>query len=131
MAYQPDVDAMEPTLELSLDFPKRELRCAGRLDRRTGHHVMAAVGELLVDMPTRITVDVARVTVGDVDGANVLPRLQKMVVEAGGRLRWQGLDSDHFGGILPPRHRAGSPRRRSAESAALRARHPSMGLRAI
>lgn len=132
MPYQPDVDAMTPTLELTLDYAKRKLRCTGTLDRRTRRHVVEAVGELLAVTPSSITVDVAHLAVADVDGANAFAHVQRMVREAGVRLRWQGLDSDHLRGIVPLRYRARRPRHQPAESAAARAVrpvHPSMALR--
>lgn len=130
MPFQPDVDAMAPTLQLALNYPKRELRCIGTLDSRTRRHVVEAVGELLVDVPPSITIDVARLTVADVDGANTFAHVQRMVREAGVRLRWEGLDSDHLRGIVPLRFRARRPRQ--SEERALRAArlgHPSMTLR--
>jgi ABC-type transporter Mla MlaB component len=128
-AYERDIGGVAPALVLTIDVAKGSLRCTGTLDRRTRHHVEEAVGELLVEMPSRIAIDVAHLTVADVDAANALAHVQRMVRGAGVRLRWQGLDSDHLRGILPLRFRARRPRWQPAESAALRVarlRHPSM-----
>ena len=129
MAYEPDIAAVGPALELTLDYPGKKLRCTGTLDSRTLRHLVEAVGELLVGAPSSITIDVAHLTVADVDGANTFARVQRMVREAGVWLRWQGLDSDQLRGILPLRYRARRPRRQSAEWDALRLvwlRHPSI-----
>lgn len=128
MAHEPDIAAVAPALELTLDHPGKTLRCAGTLDGRTQRHVMEAVGELLVGPATGLTVDVACLTVADVDGANTFARIQRMAQEAGVRVRWQGLDSEQLRGILPLR----SPARRPAGGSAVwdvrvldRQRHPS------
>lgn len=132
MPYHPDIAAVGPALELTLDYPERTLRCSGTLDGRARRHLVEAVGELLVGGPPGITIDVAQLTVADVDGANALAHVQRLVREAGARLRWQGLDSDQFRGILPLRYRARRPRRPSPEWSAerdalrlARLRHPS------
>jgi anti-anti-sigma regulatory factor len=129
MTYQPDIAAVAPTLELTLDYAEVSLRCAGTLDTRTRGHVVDAVDELLAGEPASIVIDVADLYVADIDGANTLATVQRMVRDAGIRLRWQGLDSDHLRGILPLRYRA----RRSRPEASLRtgrplgrATHPSM-----
>lgn len=132
MPYQPDVDAMSPTMQLTLNYSKRELRCTGVLDSTTRRHVVEAADELLMGMPLSITIDVTHLTVTEADGANVLAHVQKMARDAGVRLRWRGLDSDHSGSIVPLRFRARRPRQQSAERAALRAarlQHPSATLR--
>lgn len=134
MSYQPDVDAMAPTLELTLDYPRGVLRCTGTLDSRTRRHVVGAVNELLAGTPPSITIDVGDLTVAEVDGADAFAHVQQLVRDAGVRLRWLGLDSDHLRGILPLRYRARRPRQQSADRAALRAaklQHPSMNLRPI
>jgi anti-anti-sigma regulatory factor len=109
MAYEPDIAAVAPTLQLTIDYADGSLRCAGTLDARTRRHIVEAVDELLAAGPAFIVIDVGELHVADVDGANALANVQRTVREAGVRLRWQGLDSDHLRGILPLRYRAKRP----------------------
>lgn len=129
MAHETDIAAVAPTLELTLDYELTSLRCAGTLDTRTRHHVIDAVDELIAGEPGGIVIDVAGLYVADVDGANTLAEVQRMVRDAGCRLRWQGLDSDHLRGILPLRYQVRRSRPRSGLRTGrplLSAMHPSM-----
>lgn len=111
-----------PELELTFGYLPLSLRCQGTLDARTRHHLVAAVDELLAKGSSRIVViDISHLHVADVDGANGLSRVQRMVRDAGARLRWEGLESDHLRGILPIQRRA----RRPSQQAALRANRPT------
>lgn len=127
MALQSDIAAVGPALELSLDYVQASLRCVGTLDTLTRRHLFEAVDELLMDVPARITIDVTDLQVADVDGANALANVQRMVRDAGSRLRWMGLDSDHLRGVLPLRYRARRPLRVPASAGLTcgRPAHPS------
>lgn len=125
MAYEPDIAAVAPTLELTLDFVEGSLRCAGTLDARARRQVVEAVSELLAHAPTCVTVDVSALYVADVDAADILAGVQKMARDARVRLRWDGLDSEHLRGILPVRYRARRPdRSRSCRPAVFSGERP-------
>lgn len=129
MTHRRDVDAMTPALELTIDYVVPSLQCAGTLDSRTGRHVIEAVEELLAaERPSRMTIDISELRVDDVNGANVLLRVQRTVEGAGVALRWQGLGSDHLSGILPLGCLARrSPAKRSTRAAprVAKATHPA------
>lgn len=103
MAYQPDIAAVAPSLELTLSYRPGQsmLRCVGTLDTRTRRHVLEAAEELLATAPSSVTVDVEDLHVDDVDGANALTQVQRMMREAGVRLQWRGLDAEHLRGVAP------------------------------
>lgn len=109
MAYQPDITAVAPALELTLQYIPASLRCTGTLDTRTRCHFVEAVEELLASAPSSVTIHIGELHVGDVDGANTLAHAQRLAREAGIRLRWRGLDSGHLRGILALQHRARRP----------------------
>lgn len=96
MAHHPDVDAMSPTLELTIDNVGPLLVCAGRLDVHTRGHVLDAVAELLERKPSHVTVDVGGLEVADSEGANALARVQRRARDAGISLDCLGLDADRF-----------------------------------
>lgn len=116
MAYEPDIAAIAPTLELTLNYSPRptSLRCVGTLDARTQRHMLQAVDELLAVGPSHVTVDVRDLRVADSDGANALTLVQRMVRDAGAILRWRGIDADHLRGLLAVGYRVRRPRRPSA-----------------
>ncbi len=95
MAYPPDIAAVQPVLELTLENEPRSLRCAGSLDARTRVHVVEAVEELLKDAPTRLTVDIDGLRVIDDDGATALTCIQDMAHAAGVPLSWTGSGVNH------------------------------------
>lgn len=114
MPYQPDLDAMAPVLELSIDYVSSSLRCAGTVDVRTGRHVVEAVEEMLTHVPPHINVDVRALHVADGAGADALRQVEKIVRGSGPRLRWRRAIADHVGGIVPMTDRA--PRREGRAS---------------
>lgn len=110
MAYEPDIAAVGPALELTLDEAKGTLRCAGTLEGRTGRHVVAAVERLLRTDTRVVEIDVDDLDVTDVGGSDALAAVQRLVTDAGVTLRWRGLDADHLRGNYQLRHRARRPR---------------------
>lgn len=111
MAYQPDVDAMAPALELTIDYAVPSLGCVGTLDARTRHHLVASVTELLAaaDGRSTITIDIGSLELADLDAAHTLTHVEHMVRGAGMGLHWRGLGSDRLTGILPLTCLAGRP----------------------
>lgn len=83
MAYQPDVDAIAATLELTIDYRATSLTCAGQLDAQARRHVLEAVEELLELSPSRVTIDVRNLEVSDSDAANTLIRVQRRGARCG------------------------------------------------
>jgi anti-anti-sigma regulatory factor len=96
VAYDADIAAVAPVLELTLDYVPASLRCAGTLDVRTRRHVLEAIAELLAGKPSEVTIDVEDLHVTDTDGANAFAYMQRMVREAGVILQWNGLDAGHL-----------------------------------
>lgn len=101
MPHQADIDAMAPALKLTIDYVSSSVRCAGTVDVRTGRHVVEAVEELLTQVPPSVTIDIRELHVADRAGADALLRVQRIVRDAGRRLRWHGFTGDHVGGIVP------------------------------
>lgn len=104
-----DVDTApaEPLLELTM-LPG-SLACAGVLSRRTRRHVLEAVQLILEGETSTLVVDVSELQIADVDGANALAHVQRMVREAGAALCWRGLDSSHLRGLRPLQSRPPHP----------------------
>lgn len=129
MAFEPDIAAVAPVMELTISYLDRSLRCTGTLDGRTRCHLVEAVDELLASEPPFVVIDVGELHVADVDGANALALVQRKVRAAGGRLRWHGLDSDRLRGILPLRSLSRPPRKGTGGPGSVvpfnRALHPS------
>lgn len=130
-----DVDVVTPALELTLG--PRSLECAGTLRGRTRHYVLEAAEQLFASSASGVTIDVARLCVADVDGANTFAHLQRMARHAGIELSWVGLEPGRLRGLrplgsLPPgsQTRATQPQRyERAQRHARRGRredHPSM-----
>lgn len=92
MADRVDITEVDPVLELTLE--PSSLECAGTLDFSTRRHVLEALEVLLERRPPEIGIDVSHLQIVDADGANALAVMQRMVSDAGARLRWQGLDED-------------------------------------
>lgn len=101
MTDSPDIAAVDPDLELTLR--PTSLRCAGTLSGRTLPYLLEAAATLLEAQPPLLTVDMSRVYVADVDGANTFVRLQRMARGAGVELRWVGLEPDRVRGLHPLR----------------------------
>ncbi|MDA8356149.1 MAG: STAS domain-containing protein [Actinomycetota bacterium] len=110
MAYEPDIAAVAPALEVTIDFVRARIRCAGILDSRTARHVVAAVHELLLSGPASIVLDVGELQIADARGARILATVQTMLGDSGVSLRWQGVGSRPFGGVAAPPFRARRPR---------------------
>jgi ABC-type transporter Mla MlaB component len=94
MAYQPDVDAVAPALEMTIDYITPSLICSGRLDAQTRRNVLEAVEELLDRRPSTVTVDVRKLQFADPDGANTLVQVQREARAIGVKVDWIGLDAD-------------------------------------
>lgn len=90
MADPADIAEIDPVLELT--FGPNSLTCAGTLDVSTRRHVLEAVEMVLDDVPSTLGIDVSALEVADADGAQTLVVMQRMVRDAGVRLRWRGLD---------------------------------------
>lgn len=105
MVYREDVEAVDPVLELTVDYVDRSLRCDGTLDARTRSHVIEAAEDLLARRPSRICIDISSLRITDAEGANALGHIQRMARDAGAVLDWRGLDADRLQGLAPPRRR--------------------------
>lgn len=106
MVDQPDVAAVAPALEVTIDYVSSSVRCVGRVDARTDRYVIEAVTELLTQVPPHLTIDIRELHVVDGAGADALLRVEGMVRRSGRRLRWRKPASDHIGGIVWPFPRA-------------------------
>jgi anti-anti-sigma regulatory factor len=93
MTTDTDIAALDPVLALAIEHDTASLRCAGRLDGRTGPHVQAAVEELLARGPSCLTIDVRALVVADADGADALAHVQRRARDVGVTVRWRGLDA--------------------------------------
>jgi anti-anti-sigma regulatory factor len=94
-----DVDAFAPVLELTLG--PASLECAGTLRGRTRHYVLEAAELLFASSASAVTIDVAHLSVADVDGANTFAHLQRTARSAGVELRWVGLEPGRLRGLRP------------------------------
>ena len=94
-----DIDDVTPVLELSLG--PASLECAGTLRGRTRHYVLEAAELLFSGGAVAVTIDVAGLSVADVDGANTFAYLQRMARHAGVELRWVGLEPGRLRGLRP------------------------------
>ena len=118
-----EVDAVAPVLELALG--PASLECAGTLRGRTRRFVLEVAEQLFAHGASAVTIDVSRLCVADVDGANTFAHLQRMARDAGVVLRWVGLEPGRLQGLRP----LGSLPRGSWREAAQLQRHDRRGPR--
>jgi anti-anti-sigma regulatory factor len=97
MEDRTDNAGIDPVLELTIG--PSSLECSRTLSTVTRRHMLEALELVLDGKPRGMGIDVSGLRVVDVDGANALVAMQRMVRKAGLKLSWRGLATQHVGTV--------------------------------
>ena len=87
-------DGMDPALEIWVDEDRTHaiVRLLGALDRTTRVALLSFVDDLITEGVQLFVVDAGQAEITDASGATALAQCQRRVRDAGGALRWDGVD---------------------------------------